>query len=359
MRSDDFADRLLAWAATVERPMPWRGERDAYRVWLSEVILQQTRVAQGESYYRRFVAAYPTVCDLAAAEEPEVLALWQGLGYYSRARNLLRAARQVRDDHGGQMPRTSAELRELAGIGPYTAAAVASLAYDEPVAVVDGNVYRVLARVFGIAEPIDRPAGQRRFAELAQRLLPRDRAADYNQAIMDFGATVCTPRGPRCGACPLAPRCAARREGRQAELPVKAGRTQRRTRYFDYVHLVDARGRTLLRRRGAGDIWQGLYDFPLVEGEGGFSEVDVLRDRLTGLPWTRMRGEGRTGPLRHVLTHQELRARFWRFTLGAGGVADASAAIESHVWVERELWSDYATPRLVERYLEGGGATLF
>lgn len=328
--------------------MPWRGERDPYRVWLSEVILQQTRVAQGTAYYERFLEAFPTVLELAAATEQEVLALWQGLGYYSRARNLHAAARQVVDKYGGRFPTDSMGLLKLPGVGPYTAAAVASFAYDEPVAVIDGNVYRVLARVFGESAAIDTPAGRRSFAALADALLERERPAAYNQAIMDFGATVCTPRAPHCSRCPYRGCCTANEEDRVGELPVKSSRTARRVRHFDYVHLIDSRGRMLLRERGAGDIWQGLFDLPTLESSGAFAERDDLEDTYAWLRDATLIGVSQSH--RHVLTHQELRARFWRYRLPNGQLLPEDL-LPKVVWVAPSDLLDFGIPRLLDRYL--------
>ena len=348
-----FALTLLAWAETLDRPMPWRGERDPYRVWLSEVILQQTRVATGADYYRRFLEAFPTVADLAAAPEREVLALWQGLGYYRRARNLHRAAREVVDERGGAFPTTYDDILALPGIGPYTAAAVASFAFGEPVAVVDGNVYRVLARLFGLDDPIDRPAGQRRFRALADELLPPAAPAAYNQAIMDFGATVCTPKSPSCASCPFRERCVALASGRVGELPAKTGATRRRARYLDYVHLVDARRRMLLRERGAGDIWEGLYDLPAVESAADFASRRVVEAGLPLLALADARAGGVSPPVKHVLSHQNLYARFWRYELeGVGEVPRAGVGGEAWAWVRPEDLVGYGLPRLLTRYLE-------
>ncbi len=346
-----FGESLLAWAQRLDRPMPWRGETDAYKIWLSEVILQQTRVAQGEGYYRRFVEAFPTVSDLAAAPEDRVMALWQGLGYYSRARNLHRAAKRVAEQ-GGVFPTNYAALLELPGVGPYSAAAIASFASNEDVAVVDGNVYRVLARVFGIDDPIDTGRGQKTFRELADRLLIRGQAGTYNQAIMDFGATVCTPRRPQCPTCPLRDRCAAFRVDRVAELPVKSKRIKRRTRHFAYLHVLGPLGETLLRRRGGGDIWQGLYEFPLVELEP--ADVSNRADRapeavaaglLAHLPELNDLAifRGVTPPIKHQLSHQELVIRFWRF-----GV---SRRTPEATWVMPYEMAAYGMPQPLVNYL--------
>lgn len=263
-----FRQTLRDWAAAHPRPLPWKNTRDPYRIWLSEIILQQTRVEQGLPYYERFVAAYPTVKDLAAAPDDEVFKRWEGLGYYSRARNLLATARHISGALGGQFPDTYAGIRDLKGVGDYTAAAIASFAYNLPHAVVDGNVYRVLARWAGIDTPTDSTEGKRRFAELAQQLLDPERPGAHNQAMMDFGATWCTPQSPRCAECPLAEKCTARQTGRVAELPVKAKKTAKKERFLLYFVLKTADATTWLRQRPAGDIWADLYEFPAVELTG-------------------------------------------------------------------------------------------
>ena len=250
-----IAEILLDWYAREGRDLPWRRTRDPYRIWLSEVILQQTRVAQGMEYYLRFTERFPDVASLAAAPEDEVLKLWQGLGYYSRARNLRAAAREVVERFGGVFPRSLDDVRSLRGVGDYTAAAICSAAYDAPCAVVDGNVYRVLSRLFDLAEPIDTTAGKRAFACLAQSQLDTAHPGRYNQAIMDFGAIRCTPASPRCEACPLADRCLALAAGTVADRPVKRGKTRVRDRWFNYLHVASG-DRVLLHRREGRDIWQ-------------------------------------------------------------------------------------------------------
>ena len=270
------ADILLDWYAREGRDLPWRRTRDPYRIWLSEVILQQTRVAQGMEYYFRFTERFPDAASLAAAPEDEVLKLWQGLGYYSRARNLHAAARQVVERFGGRFPVALDEVRSLRGVGDYTAAAFCSAAYDAPCAVVDGNVYRVLARLFDLDAPIDSTAGKRAFAELAQSQLDTARPGRYNQAIMDFGALQCTPSSPRCETCPLSGRCLALAAGTIATRPVKQGKTKVRDRWFNYLHLSSG-DHTLLRRREGRDIWQGLYEFPLIETDGPVELPELVR----------------------------------------------------------------------------------
>lgn len=260
----EVASRLLEWYGREGRDLPWRRTRDPYRIWISEVILQQTRVAQGMSYYHRFLELFPDVAALASAPEDLVLKCWQGLGYYSRARNLLAAARRIVETHGGVFPTAYADVRALPGVGDYTAAAICSIAYEEPCAALDGNVFRVLSRLYDLDTPIDTTSGRRTFAALADSLIDRQRPGLYNQAIMDFGALCCLPAQPRCTECPLRDRCLAFAARTVDVRPVKQGRTAVEPRYFNYLH-VECGDELVLRRRGAGDIWQGLYEFPLIE----------------------------------------------------------------------------------------------
>lgn len=341
-----ISDILLDWYAREGRDLPWRRTRDPYRIWLSEVILQQTRVAQGMDYYLRFTERFPDVRALAAASEDEVLKLWQGLGYYSRARNLHAAARTVVGRFGGVFPVTPDEVRSLPGVGDYTAAAVCSAARDVPCAVVDGNVYRVLARLFDIDLPIDTAAGRRAFAELARELLDERQPGRYNQAIMDFGALVCTPAQPRCGACPLASRCLALGAGSVAGRPVKRGVARVRDRWFSYLHL-EAQGCVALHRREAGDIWQGLYEFPLIETPGpvGFGELCACGEfrSWVGEAW---RLTGSVELPRHQLSHQRLHAAVYRLEVPRFAPRAAACAVPVAEVGER------AVPKLLERYLE-------
>ena len=340
---EPVSDILLSWFAREGRDLPWRRTRDPYRIWLSEVILQQTRVAQGLEYYLRFTERFPDIAALATTPEDEVLKLWQGLGYYSRARNLHAAARQVMSRFGGASPVTYEGVRALPGVGDYTAAAVCSIVYDAPCAVLDGNVCRVLARLFDIGIPIDTTAGKRTFAELAQLQLDTSRPGLYNQAIMDFGALQCTPAQPRCGDCPLAGRCLALAAGTVGVRPVKQGRAKVRDRWFNYLH-VTCGGQTLLHRRGGGDIWQGLYEFPLIETDkaADFAELAAtaaFRELLGNGRWHLRRSVTMPG---HQLSHQLLHAVFHRIE------CDAMPAFPS---VETAALGGYALPRLIDRYL--------
>ena len=339
-----FSKALLPWYREHKRPLPWRGTKDPYRIWLSEVILQQTRVDQGRAYWERFVERYPTVAHLARAPEDAVLKLWQGLGYYSRARNLRTAAEQVVSAHGGAFPANYAALKGLKGVGEYTAAAIGSIAFGLAEPVVDGNVYRVLARVFGIATPIDSSAGRQEFRALAARLLDRTAPGDHNQAVMELGATVCLPRNPRCGDCPIAGRCIARSTGRIAELPVKSGKTTVRVRHFNYLHIRQKQG-TYLIKRTEKDIWQGLYELPLMETDSALTRPKfeaLLRQRL-GDGWLLV---SKHAPVKHVLSHQLIHAVFWEVLAARGFKAPTPWLRVRRTEIDR-----YALPRLIERYL--------
>lgn len=310
-----FSDAILDWYGSHKRDLPWRHTRDPYKVWLSEIMLQQTRVAQGLPYYLRFVERFPSVSDLAAAPEEEVLKLWQGLGYYSRARNLHAAARTVCEEFGGRFPQDYQGLRSLKGVGPYTAAAIGSICYGLPTPVVDGNVYRVLARYFGVELPIDSTEGKRYFDALALEVMDAARIAEYNQGVMEFGAVQCVPQSPDCAACPLSDSCWALANGKVAALPVKAGKTQVRTRYFHYIVPLDQNLNTFMVQRDGRGIWQGLYEFPLLESEAEPSVADLARQLnasmgtrgVSPLSTLRLNPE----PLVHKLSHQHLHTTFW------------------------------------------------
>lgn len=316
-----FAPTLEQWYERHKRDLPWRHTRDPYYIWLSEIILQQTRVAQGQPYYERFVDTYPTVTDMAAAEEREILRLWQGLGYYSRARNLHRTAKLVANELGGQFPDNNRELLTLKGIGAYTAAAIASFAFGERVPVVDGNVYRVLARVFGITDDITTSSAKKTFAQLAVKLMAHAHdPATYNQSIMEFGAIQCTPVSPDCLLCPVQPQCVAFQTGRQHKLPVKAKKAAVRERYFNYLVFCrtgsDEQQQVAMRERTNKDIWQNLFDFYLIETDEPkptvsdlelLDKVQVLLDSgvLMSLP---VDGQ-------QLLSHQRVKAVFYLIEL--------------------------------------------
>jgi A/G-specific adenine glycosylase len=341
---------LLTWYQENGRDLPWRATKDPYKIWLSEIILQQTRVEQGLAYYLRFTEAFPAVDLLASASEDEVLRLWQGLGYYSRARNLHYAAQQIVSMGG--FPATYSEIRSLKGIGDYTAAAIASFAYGLPHAVVDGNVYRVLSRFFAINTPIDSTAGKRQFATLAQEILPPRHAALHNQAMMDLGAMVCTPRAPQCSVCPLVGACLAHAEGRAEAFPVKEKRVQVRHRYFTYLIVTDGHS-MLLRRRPKGDIWQGLYEPLLIETEAPLSEGELMAHAVVApLLTSQTMLSPIVSNLVHKLSHQHLHASAYALRSEA---PFSFPLPDATIVVPLSALNDYALPRLVTLILERVG----
>lgn len=329
-----FAARIEEWYRQNGRDLPWRHTKDAYLIWLSEIILQQTRVEQGRDYYTRFTEHYPTVTHLAQAPEDEVMRLWQGLGYYSRARNLHKAAKQAVAN--GHFPLCYDELLTLPGVGRYTAAAIASFAYDEPQAVVDGNVYRVLARHAGISTPIDSTAGAKEFAQLAQLRLDKHHSALYNQAIMDFGAIVCKPASPLCVECPVADSCVALAAGLVSTLPVKQHRTKLTERFLTFICVRNSDGLFLMQKRGKGDIYRGLYQFPMWESEAPLTlaqvEAKAPQGQLT------MLSQG----VQHRLTHRMLHIDFYECQL-----AEVSCSLEGQ-WMTASEVDSCALPRPLE-----------
>ncbi len=312
-----FREALLNWHRGYLRPLPWKGERDPYRIWLSEIILQQTRVEQGQPYYERMIAAYPTVRHLAEAPLDDVLKHWEGLGYYSRARNLHAAARQIVFERDGNFPNTFEEIRALKGVGDYTAAAIASFAFNLPYAVLDGNVYRVLARFLGIDTPIGTAGAQKQFSALAQQLLDPKQPGAYNQALMDFGARLCRPRQPLCEECPLATRCAAFQQNRTGELPKKKPLASRQERFFLYaIFLSD--DTVWVQQRPHGDIWALLYEFALWENAALPEEPMEMAVALAArfLPTESSAVlKDISGPYRQVLSHRIVYALFYVYVL--------------------------------------------
>ena len=373
---NSFSNTILSWFRENGRELPWRETKNPYAIWLSEIILQQTRIAQGREYWERFMAQYPTVQDLAAAHEDEVLKLWQGLGYYSRARNLHTAAKQI--VALGHFPDTLEGIKQLKGVGDYTAAAIGSFAFDIPAAVVDGNVYRVLARYFGIDTPINSTQGKKEFAALAQSLLPSSKASDfqsslslvaaYNQAMMDFGAIQCTPQSPKCLLCPLAETCEAMRTNRVAELPVKQKTMKVKTRHLSYIY-IRCKGEIAIHRRGEGDIWQGLWEpfnasdiaeacAPPSSAQASLSSTkfstsltklssfkkELAADlHLSNVDALQLLAQD----VKHVLTHRILLADFYLLE------TDAHPQLpDDYIWIKEEEIEDYGIPRLIELMLE-------
>lgn len=344
-----FRRRLLAWLDDHDRELPWKGEPDPYLIWLSEIILQQTRVDQGLPYFLRFKETFPTVFELAAATEDQVFKLWEGLGYYARARNLHATAKRIVSDFGGRFPDNYADILSLKGVGPYTAAAIASFGFQLPHAVVDGNVYRVLARIWGIDTPIDSSPGKRQFQELADELLDPSKPGRYNQAIMDFGAIWCTPANPQCRDCPFEQECQAKQTNRITDLPVKKKKIQKKDRYFHYLDF-DYEALTWLSQRSARDIWQGLYEFPMVEGPRLWTEWEQVLKQVAMLDWlghSSYEVIQKSPPFRQTLSHQHIHAIFWKIQLSQ----PSPVLNKEFVQIERKNLPKFAVPKIVDWYL--------
>lgn len=345
----DFSASLLNWYATSDpRPMPWKGEKDPYKIWLSEVILQQTRVEQGWDYYNKFVSRFPDVHALANADDQEVFKLWEGLGYYTRCRNLLASARMISQELNGTFPATYKDLLALKGVGPYTAAAIASFAFNIPVAVLDGNVFRVLARYFGKDTPIDTNEGKGLFSQLAEELLVKSAPATYNQAIMDFGAVVCKPQVPLCRACPLNAGCKAFELGIVNKLPVKEKKLTRSNRWFMYI-IFKWNGKVLVNQRSEKDIWQGLYEFYLFESEAAFKwNTTAIQQWLSEqLGIRESKPATMSADYRQLLTHQVIHTRFISIELSI-----LPTALSHMHQVDATALPTLAFPRSIRTYLD-------
>ena len=341
-----FSDKIVKWYLENRRPLPWRDTTDPYRIWLSEIILQQTRVAQGLPYYQRFTTSFPTIHDLARASEQEVLRMWQGLGYYTRARNLHKCANAIVSSYAGNFPQTSTELRQLPGIGEYTAAAIASFAFGESVAVVDGNVFRILARIFGIDTPINSPDGKKKFRELANELIDKHPAL-HNQATMEFGATHCTPVSPRCEDCPFSKLCVAFNNKLQNVLPAKIAAKRTRKRYFFYV-VVEKDSSLLMRKRETKDIWQGLFDFALIEKSRPVKPENLIEDPEHQAWFQETDAVAISRKYIHVLTHQTIHCRFVHLKAKSGFKPLANGLT---FYSPAEI-AQLPKPVLITRYLE-------
>jgi A/G-specific adenine glycosylase len=308
-----FSKIILLWYSENKRSLPWRNTIDPYRIWLSEIMLQQTRVAQGTPYYIKFTEQFPTVYDLADASEEKVLKLWQGLGYYSRARNLHFTAKKIVEEYNGNFPDTYEELLKLKGVGDYTASAIASISYSRPEPVVDGNVYRVLSRYFGVELPINASEGITYFKNLARKVLSSENIRDYNQGIMEFGAIQCAPKKPLCLSCPLNETCAALQTNSIDKYPVKLKKAKVKKRFFNYLVVLDKQRNTHLIKRSGKDIWQNLYEFPLLETreEIGVKEVKQRLPEILTLEEPHLVYESSDKTIVHKLSHQHLHTKFW------------------------------------------------
>ncbi len=331
--------------------MPWRNTKDPYLIWLSEVILQQTRIDQGLSYYHRFAEKYPDVKSLAKAKEDDVLKLWQGLGYYSRARNLHAAAKQIVNEYDGKFPPAYEDILKLKGVGNYTASAIASFAFKKKHAVVDGNVYRLLSRYSGIATPIDTTAGQKQFALLAEELIDAHDPSVYNQAIMEFGSQQCRPTNPDCASCPLSNSCYAFSKNEVRNLPVKSKTAKIRKRYFHYFIFRNGK-KIILRKRNENDIWKGLHDFPLIETENKTESGEILKRNISGHKLNKFSLKKISKEYKHILSHQHIHATFYELKFD-----EKLATPDEWMMVNESSLEKYAVPRLVEIYLSDKNKT--
>lgn len=334
-----FRRQLLSWYREENRPYPWKHNRDLYQIWLSEIMLQQTRTEQALPYYNRFINRFPTVEVLAAAKEDEVLELWQGLGYYSRGRNLLKAAKIIHAELGGVFPKDYRSWLKIPGVGPYTAAAITSFGYNQPNAVIDGNVYRILSRYFDVSEPIDTTSGKQLFSRLANTLLDPQQAGKYNQAIMDFGATVCKPKNPHCGECVLTENCQSLKSATIPLRPVKSRKVKKENLQISYAFITDGEN-FLLQKRDSNSIWPGMYEFPAIPRE--FSTEKWLQNLSVPLrdPAPKM------GTLKHQLTHRNVRATFYKIHLSKLPLSK----IKGTVLANQKNLSKFAVHQLIKKF---------
>ena len=344
-----YSKILQKWYTENKRDLPWRDVNEVYKIWISEIILQQTRVNQGLEYYLRFVQRFPDVHSLAVAPEDDVLKYWQGLGYYSRARNLHKAAKQVHERFNGVFPNQHTDILSLSGIGAYTAAAICSISYNQPYAVVDGNVYRVLSRLFAIETPIDSSGGIKQFASLAQSILDIKHPGLHNQALMEFGALQCVPVSPNCSICPLQSECKAFQTDSQSQFPVKTQKVKVKERFFNYI-MIEYNQSSFIQKRIFNDIWRNLYEFPLIE-------TDMLLTRTELLNHPQFKGlfddintydiQSISKPYRHILTHRIINAQFFKIS-----ISDKNHKLGNYLEIPISSIHNYAVSRLIELYLE-------
>jgi len=345
-----IAEKLKVWYQQNKRQLPWRQTKDPYKIWLSEIILQQTRVEQGMSYYLKFIERFPTIYNLANAKEDDVLKLWQGLGYYSRARNLHAAAKQILRNKG-VFPSSYSELIKLKGVGPYTAAAISSICFNETRAVVDGNVFRFIARMYGINTPIDSTEGKKEFQQLADELLDKKNAGEHNQSIMEFGSLHCKPAQPLCVDCTFEEICFARRKNSINKFPVKTNKVKTKTRHFHYFVIVQNSKTFLKKRLNKKDIWQNLFEFPLIETSESNEEEKILKELhvFLGVSKNAYSIKKISIEYKHVLSHQLLRAKFYEVELNK----PSENLKNNFLLVKKSNVNKFALPRLIDKYWNG------
>lgn len=345
---EDYQSRLIAWENSLDRPMPWKGEKDPYKIWISEIILQQTRVEQGWPYYTRFIEALPDVSALASAPEQQIMNLWQGLGYYRRALHLIETARLISQKYGGVFPDKYEDILQLKGIGPYTAAAISSFAYGLPYAVLDGNVMRILARLFRIEQPIDQPNTQKQLKTLAQQLIPHSDPGIYNQAVMDLGATICIPQKPLCGICPISGSCSSYQTPLVDILPIKSKIVAKKTRYFNYLILENENNEIYIEKRSGNDIWKNLYQFFLFESDKPTAEKEVdmfIENNKNIIKNYTMVSASEVS--RHVLTHRYIELVFFHFR-----VSNNTDIRETGLWTPYTELKNYPFPQPILQYIQ-------
>ncbi len=344
-----FTLTVVKWFKEKGRELPWRGSLNPYVIWISEIILQQTRVKYGLSYFNRIIEEYPTIQHLASTDEDKFLKIWQGLGYYSRARHLLESASYIVNELNGEFPTEYSSILNLKGVGPYTAAAIASTAFAEPVAVLDGNVFRLLSRYFYIDKPIDNVAGQKIFKKLANELIAIKNPGEYNQAIMDFGALICKVVNPKCDTCPLEKHCLAKKKNRISQLPVRSKRIKIRDRYFNFLVIKGKKGYYITKRKEK-DIWRGLYQFPMIETSELVNEEELINSESWGQIFTSIGYRVKKDPLKleQKLTHQKINGSFWEVEItDEQNVLKGDDLIEAN-W---EKIKRLAVPKIVDCYL--------
>lgn len=339
-------DEIYGWYKENKRELPWRSTSNPYKIWISEIILQQTRVAQGIHYFNRFIEKFPTVNQLAFATEDEVLKLWQGLGYYSRARNLHFTAKIIINEYKSEFPIEYNEILKLKGIGPYTAAAISSIAFNLPHPAIDGNVYRVLSRYFGVETAIDSTKGKKEFQKIAEDLMPPNNPGMHNQALMEFGALQCIPKSPKCNLCPVIETCYAGKNNRVAKLPLKTKKVKQSKRYF-YFYYFECEDYTFIEKRTQNDIWKNLYQFPLIESKTELSEVDIINSNLPINSGSTINIKSISAKKKHVLSHQIIYSRIIHIE-----IIDSNFRYDKFLRINKKDIFKFAVPRLLEQFIE-------
>lgn len=348
-----ISEKLIAWYEINKRSMPWRITHEPYKIWLSEIILQQTQVVQGTPYFEKFISNFPTLKDLAEASEDKVLKLWQGLGYYSRARNLLHTARFIHFELKGVFPKTYSELLKLKGVGEYTAAAIASISYNEPVAVVDGNVIRVISRLFKINEPFNSGKGKKIFNEAANQILDKNHPAQHNQAMMELGSLVCRPQNPDCINCPLTVHCLSLKDNVVLNYPVKLKKTSSKELYFNFIVPVLNDRKTLITKRTGNDIWQNMYTFPLYETGEDIKEMDFMPMIKADFGNFEVLNVSK---FKHILSHRVIHASFYMIALKESGQSKKNNIFEVEI---NRLKEFYSLPRLITKFMESKDVSIY